>query len=209
MLKEQQKYAVKVIDTSQLQNKPKILTTLKTTPLNATSTLVKNVTVSNTTSLKRPFVVLVVFMVFGLNMIQFMSDNSAISPYAFSPSNTQMVNLNTDTVAQSAAYASAQDGALINLDQKQAKQFHPRSRHLLSEYDYLDDSSEQSNPKSDKKNLTNNNIKSNLTKHDNSSLDLVLINGTWHLIDLNICQKLMSNEQENLNKYSNFTHLNR
>lgn len=90
------------------------------------------------------------------------------------------------------------------IDLKQ-KEFHPRSRHLLSDYDYADDNSLAQDKK--KTNFTTKST--NLTKNDNSSLELVLINGTWHLIDLNICQKLMSTDQNDVNKFYNFTHLNK
>ena len=61
-----------MIDSSTFQQalKPKItLTNLKTSTLNTLN--IKNGS-QNVATLKRPFIMLAVFMVFGLNMVQFM-----------------------------------------------------------------------------------------------------------------------------------------
>lgn len=123
--------------------------------------------------------------------------------------------------------ANARDGALIDL--KDLNQ-HINSRRLLSDNDYYDlanDSSEKTSLKDSKldknKSLKNNNNKNsnslptlekksayNLTKKTNESMELVLINGTWHLIDLNVCYNMMRAEAENTNQfYHNNTHLNK
>lgn len=210
LLKEQQKhYSVKVIDSSSLQVKPKItFTTLKTSPLNA---ILKNGT-TNVNSLKRPFVMLAVFMVFGLNIVQFMSDPAAMS-HSLSQKNNQNFYLNSKT-----DQIGAKEGALIDIQNTASlvKQnqpgLHPRSRHLLSDFDYSDDlndsiSSTENLKQSLRTNLTRTKSNMNSTRNDNSSLDLFLINGTWHLIDLDYCQKLMANDQNTVNQLYNFTHL--
>lgn len=91
--------------------------------------------------------------------------------------------------AQIAALAAAnpKDGALM--DSSVLKQIH--SRKLLSEQDYpIEYKSENSNS------LENRTKKFNMSRTDKNNTDkieLVLINGTWHLIDLNICyQKIYS-----------------
>ncbi len=110
--------------------------------------------------------------------------------------------------AAAAVLADFNNRALIDLQKQQ--QIHPRSRHLLSDYDYSDDLNESSIITQNDKNVklnTSRTTGNNLTKSENSSMELVLINGTWHLIDLNICQKFMPNDQSNF--ASNFTHLNK
>lgn len=131
--------------------------------------------------------------------------------------------------AQLAAFAaaSARDGALIDL--KDLNQ-HINSRRLLSDkdYDYLAMASDENNSSQEQpKKLsqpsggnTNSNNKSlpslekkrgyNLTKKSNESMELVLINGTWHLIDLNVCYNMLRAESENSNQFFlNNTHINK
>ena len=125
--------------------------------------------------------------------------------------------------AQLAAYA--RDGALIDLNN------HIKSRRLLGDTgtasdDYDDDSKSQLG-ESREKQLSNskksdqNSDRSlpslekkqgyNLTKKTNESMELVLINGTWHLIDLNICYNMMRAEAgAGTNQYyHNNTHINK
>ena len=127
------------------------------------------------------------------------------------------------------AAASARDGALIDLKDLNN---HISSRRLLSDTDYDDDSIRSSNEKSQteskskglsggaRRKLSNDNEKTlpslekkhgyNLTKKSNESMELVLINGTWHLIDLNICYNMMRGEAGNTNQYyHNNTHINK
>ena len=119
--------------------------------------------------------------------------------------------------------ANARDGALIDL--KDLNQ-HINSRRLLSDSDY-DDLSNDSSEKTSKDSKLNKNQSSinknnntlptlekktayNLTKKSNESMELVLINGTWHLIDLNVCYNLLRAEAENASHfYHNNTHLNK
>ena len=121
--------------------------------------------------------------------------------------------------AQLAAYA--RDGALIDLNN------HIKSRRLLGDTgtasdDYDDDSKSQlgeskkqlsKSKKSDSRSLPSLEKKQgyNLTKKTNESMELVLINGTWHLIDLNICYNMMRAEAgAGTNQYyHNNTHINK
>ena len=111
--------------------------------------------------------------------------------------------------------ASARDGALVDL--KDLNQ-HLSARRLLSDADYELESSNEMKSVSGKnaaksgKNNTSPNLekKFNLTKKSNESMELVLINGTWHLIDLNVCYNMLRAEAENTNQYyHNNTHLNK
>ena len=125
------------------------------------------------------------------------------------------------SAAQLAAIASAQarDGALIDLQNAAAflNQYHMNSRRLLSDYDYADDSLGKQESQDELKNKERDTNKFNLTKkgnnnnNSNSSMELVLINGTWHLIDLDICYKMMASEpvNQNTSQYQNYTHLNK
>ena len=74
MLKQQQQqqsYSVKGSELLALGGKPKItvMTNLKTAPIH--HNIVKTVGGLNVTTLKRPFVMLAIFFVFGLNIFQF------------------------------------------------------------------------------------------------------------------------------------------
>jgi hypothetical protein len=127
--------------------------------------------------------------------------------------------------AQLAAYA--RDGALIDLNN------HINSRRLLGEAgtasdDYDNDSKSQLGESKKQLSVGGNSKKSNknsdrslpslekkqgynLTKKTNESMELVLINGTWHLIDLNICYNMMRAEAgAGTNQYyHNNTHINK
>lgn len=133
--------------------------------------------------------------------------------------------------------ASANDGALIGLkntgDLVEQKPQRINSRHLLSDYDYplsdelqnADKASKQQEQKQPKlgnnrnlsrksKPASSNNLNSaNLTRKTNESVELVLINGTWRVIDLDMCYKMMAesnfNNTANHHHYHNHTHLNK
>ena len=113
--------------------------------------------------------------------------------------------------AQLAAIASAQakDGALIDPQNAAALlNQHHNSRRLLSDYDYTDESISNKQDEAKNPNETPSAKRFNLTKKNNNSLELVLINGTWRLIDLDICYKMMVSElhENNTNpKYHNYT----
>ena len=128
--------------------------------------------------------------------------------------------------------ASARDGALIDLKNLNN---HISSRRLLSDMDYVDgensvvariETNEKSQKESKSKRLSGDRKANNgedkmapslekkhgynLTKKSNESMELVLINGTWHLIDLNICYNMMRGEAGNTNEYyHNNTHINK
>lgn len=108
------------------------------------------------------------------------------------------------TLSQKAAAVSAaavSNGALV--DPKRPFQF--KSRHLIADYDYPE-GAESSNEI--QKNSSLNDF--NLTKSGNdSNMDLVLINGTWHMIDLDLCYKVMSVGGNESEKFYNHTHFNK
>jgi hypothetical protein len=139
----------------------------------------------------------------------FRSNPEAI-PQSLSNKNNAKFYLNSKT-----DQIDANVGALIDIKNdasltKQNQPLHPRSRHLLSEFDYsedLNDSSTENIKKSLRTNFTQTKSNNNSTRNDNSSLDLFLINGTWHLIDIDYCQRLMANDQNTVNQLYNFTHL--
>lgn len=72
-----------------------------------------------------------------------------------------------------------------------------KSRHLLSDYDYPNDSNE----------ATPN--KQNLTANSESLMDLILINGTWHLVDITICYKLGPIVRNESGTFYNTSHINK
>lgn len=164
---------------------------LKTVPLNKTSA----------GSLKRPFIMLAVFFVFGLNIMQFINVNSTGSPNLSQISNIQE-SKNEYSPAQLAAALTAvhvDDGALVDL--QKAVPGLVKSRHLLSDYDYSDEPQMENNKESEPVRRKNSSVdldklsmdELNLTSSTNdSNMELVLINGTWHMIDLNVCYKIMS-----------------
>ncbi|CAF0724673.1 unnamed protein product [Brachionus calyciflorus] len=222
-LLKQQKTPIQTTQFKFIENKTNPCTTsgttfktIKTIPLNATITngfpTIKtlNSTPNTTTSLKRPFVMLAVFFIFGLNIFQFIDlkgpvdGQNPLQLYRMNENNQlESVYINSEGV-QLAALASVnpKDGALV--DSSVLKQIH--SRRLLSDMDYpSEDSAEKIDKKISTKSLTNRTKNTNLTlseKHANltqsDNMELVLINGTWHLIDLNICyQKLHSNGNYN------------
>jgi len=123
------------------------------------------------------------------------AENYALSKYA-DLHNLKESSLIDQKSAQLAALAVAQatDGALVdaNLLIKQKV----NSRHLLS-----DNGHKQSKNKSI----------SSPNKTGNSSNELVLINGTWHLVNLEACYKMLheAKQDKNANKYTNLTHFNK
>lgn len=119
------------------------------------------------------------------------------------------------------AAAEARDGALIDI--QQLKQQNVKSRHLLSNYN--EDETTNSKLKKTKSadllaassvkksfNLTKRSDNYNLTGYNassgnNESMELVLINGTWHLLNLSYCYQTMMSA--NKNQYHNYSHLNK
>lgn len=109
------------------------------------------------------------------------------------------------------ARANALDGALVD-SSVFLKQQHLNSRRLLSNSEYFSHDEEKDHTKS-KVNSTNSSSNQkpyNLTKKSNESMELVLINGTWHLIDLNVCYQKMFTETNytHVKKYNFFLILN-
>jgi hypothetical protein len=102
------------------------------------------------------------------------------------------------------AMAQARDGALVD-GSLFKQQMTLNSRHLLElSENPADLSSERKlNATTNKFNLTHGNA-----QNKSNEMDFVLINGTWHVIDLSICQKMMSNQTSH-DIYYNLTHVNR
>lgn len=115
-------------------------------------------------------------------------EQNTLQLYSFNQ-NKELQGIYRNNEAQSAALAAfnPKEGALVDsLVHNQIL-----SRKLLSEQDYPMEATSEN-----KKYLQNRTNKFNLTRPDKNNtenIELVLINGTWHLIDLNICyQKLYS-----------------
>lgn len=211
LLKEQQKsgvqhhhhHAVKVMGLH--GQKPEF----KSVSLN-NSTLNK----ANTGSLKRSVVMMAVFFVFGLNMFQFINVNSTGRLNLLNSSNNlaRKSRVNDDKkkigytpaqLAASLAMANARDGALLDLHNPVPS--HIKSRHLLSDYDYPD-MDEKDNIEIKRKNISSMNG-ANIT--NNTNMELILINGTWHMVDLDICYKYMTVNSNETDKFYNHTHFSR
>lgn len=149
-----------------------------------------------------------VFFVFGLNIFQFInlnmsSTNQLDRPKIYSIQGENPIDTESAQLA-ALALAQARDGALVD-GSLLKNQIVVNSRHLLSDTDY--DDSEKS-PRREVINSTTN--KSNSTWDRVNGMDLVLINGTWHVIDLSICQSMISNQTHKTNdQYFNITHFNR
>lgn len=160
-----------------------------------------------------------VFLVFGLNIFQFINVNISNSPdltnnskdmikhqqhkNLFGPKNLEY------TPSQLAAALSKSDGALIDLQSPLPS--HMKSRHLLSEdYENFDELEIISSKQKLEKNTVSH-VKENFTRSKNeTNMELVLINGTWHMVDLNICYKIMSlNATENESRFYNHSHFNK
>jgi hypothetical protein len=173
------------------------LITLKATPNQSLPRIAPATT--TTTSLKRPFIMMAVFFVFGLNILQFITLNQ--TPI---PSSNQIQGLLNDDTQLAAALASAQarDNAL--LDASIFQRGIVKARHLLSNFDDYDDSTE-GNDKQKRVDKTLNGA-TNLTKRGNDSMELVLINGTWHLINLSMCYNMMN---QGAGQFYNYTHVAR
>jgi hypothetical protein len=234
MLKQQQNsQPAQIFSTN---NRPKItLTGLKTAPLNINvsgmppnSSLITLKTATpnpqiklapapGTTSLKRPFIMMAVFFVFGLNILQFISLNQ--TPLMSANQIEGLVEGNdAHQLAAALASAQARDNALLD-----ASMLAPRivkARHLLSEFDDYDSGGEAATNKHERNShkQKNNHQKankttaatatgnSNLTKRDNDGMELVLINGTWHLINLSMCYNIL---QTSSGQFHNHTHMAR
>jgi hypothetical protein len=124
------------------------------------------------------------------------ADNYALSKYSDLQNLKERSSLIDEKSAQLAALAVAQatDGALVDANLLIKEKVN--SRHLLSE-----------NGQKQSKNKSINSV----NKSDNSSNELVLINGTWHLVNLEACYKMMHDAKQDkyANKYSNLTHFNK
>ena len=119
--------------------------------------------------------------------------------------------------SQLAAMAAAQvkDGALVG--SQNSLSVHVKSRHLLSDYDYPEESADDQNlpttrsPGHNTQNKSNNDLNlkgANMTNNNGSNMEFIFINGTWHLIDLDICYKFMAVDAANdTQRFNNFTHL--
>ena len=207
MLREHHKLTVSLntntpIKTQELNSKQKLVN-VKIVPF-----INNNNNHSNTsgTSTKRPFIMMAIFLVFGLNIFQFVNVNLNNSP-SQEVYQTQQADLFGPkkleySPSQQAAILADSNGALVDLVGPRFK-----SRHLISEdYEYQDEletASASAEQKLAKNNLTN------LSKND-SSMELIFINGTWHMADLNICYKIMSlNATENDSRFYNHTHFNK
>jgi hypothetical protein len=112
--------------------------------------------------------------------------------------------------------AQARDGALIGLNDVNSL-VHVQSRHLLADVPN-DDSTAEVAPTAEATTNNNNVTTFNLTlkngasngnnmsgagtmhPHKNGSMELMLINGTWHLVDVSICyQNMMATGKPHLN----------
>ncbi len=152
-----------------------------------------------------------IFFVFGLNIFQFVNLNQ--SPI---PSSNHIQGLVTDDDAQlAAALASAQarDNALLDTSIFQ-RGGNVKARHLLSDFDDYDTGEQQANGGKQKqqraaaanKTMTGT---TNLTKRSNDSMELVLINGTWHLINLSMCYSMLNQGGgANFHNHSHVTRIN-
>ena len=120
------------------------------------------------------------------------------------------------------AAAQARDGALVDPQNAAAllkqSQAHLNSRRLLSDSDYTIDDVDTS--KAAAKLVDQVKKQFNITDiqvPSNESMELVKINGTWHLVDLNICYQMMlaassgesSSTDPKSKNYLNQTHVNR
>ncbi|RNA19965.1 cyclic AMP-dependent transcription factor ATF-6 beta [Brachionus plicatilis] len=171
------------------------LKTVRTFAIKSPFQTVKTINTNLTTSAsKRPFVLLAVFFIFGLNIFNLMDlkqqdgSNNPLQLYSFNQ-NKDLKGLyeNEDSRMVALAAVNPKDGALV--DSSVLKQMH--SRKLLSESDYPVE--EASDNFKSLKNRTNKFNSTRPDKNNTENIELVLINGTWHLIDLNICyQKLYS-----------------
>jgi len=89
-----------------------------------------------------------------------------------------------------------QENSLVDLTVK--------SRHLLSNYDYPE---EELIKKTAQKKLNND---ANLTHSVNdSNMELIFINGTWQMIDLNLCYKFLTLNASENQTFFNHTHFNK
>jgi hypothetical protein len=127
-------------------------------------------------------------------------------------------------LAAALASAQARDNALLDTS---LFNMNVKSRHLLSDYDYEEESHKNvpaaKTAKSPNKNSRSrrnvapsavsnrsNQAATNLTKQrQNDSMELVLINGTWHLINLSMCYNMMYGGENKLHTFQNYTHLNK
>lgn len=159
-------------------------TTLKTQPVTLGSNLITikpNQTVQNgsTQSLKRPFIMLAVFLVFGLNIFQFVNVNSPNSAELNSRLLAARLASSGDaSIGLEAALeaANARDNALV--DTALLARTNVKARHLLSASD-------------EKESISSN--RSNRSRND--TMELVMINGTWHLLNLSMCYNMMSSKR--------------
>jgi hypothetical protein len=100
------------------------------------------------------------------------------------------------------ASSDRQENGLVDLTVK--------SRHLLSDYDYPDAEarSGQVEEKSSATRRRSNDV--NLTRSGNeSSMELVFVNGTWQMIDLNLCYKFLSLNASGNQTFFNLTHVHK
>lgn len=196
------------------------LSTIKTVPFSSVS--------NNATSLKRPFIMLAVFFVFGLNIFQFINVNSGPNSNAYPAIDSQFQYNGYDqaAVAQLAALelASARDGALVDRQLLKQQPLHINSRHLLQTNDESPSSKEEIRSRRRHRGLVmpnqnNNNVQPSaamaktkaVTTNEskvatNQTKELIQINGTWHSIDLNICYQMLNNNTQFKNQKQQHHH---
>lgn len=129
-----------------------------------------------------------------------------------------LVNDPNSESAQLAALAMAQarDGALVDGSLLKQRISSLNSRHLLADNDNNNDDEVSPNTTT-----RSNNGVTNATRNRDGAvrvdgMDLVLINGTWHVVDFSICQQMFSNQTSangsagpHHQQYYNYTHFNR
>jgi hypothetical protein len=138
------------------------------------------------TSAKRPFIMLAIFLVFGLNIFQFVNVNIS-EPNKSLPDYSKFNSLPFDI--------DAKEGALIDL-QSRSQILPLKSRHLLSDYDYQSSEEEDDRPKA--KSIKQTNQKFN--KNNNNSIQYININGTLQPISIDLCTRMMSNVSISFNE---------
>ncbi len=128
-------------------------------------------------------------------MINENGDRYALSKYS-DLSNLKDGSLIDEKSAQLAALAVAQatDGALV--DANLLIKENVNSRHLLSDNGQKQYKNKSINTKN---------------KTGNSSNELVLINGTWHLVNLEACYKVLHEvkQEKDTKQFANLTHFNK
>lgn len=159
-------------------------------------------------------IIIVLFLIRNLNM----GPINQLAPYSVGDDRRleHLVNDPNSESAQLAALAMAQarDGALVDGSLLKQRISSLNSRHLLADNNDEDEASPNTTTRS-------NNGVTNATRNRDGAvrvngMDLVLINGTWHVVDFSICQQMFSNQTSanrsagpHHQQYYNYTHFNR